>query len=163
MNGIGSLMRGGCRQKRQNLLRFSQDLSQAAQWGVNGISFTGGIVAPDGTTTAQQLVSSGSNKYIYQGVSLQPGKYSFSIWIKGSGGGALSLVTQQNGPGFAPYSSLATPQSGSWVRWDLAFTKPNDSNPNTAVMIASIQSSATVYVWGAQLNAGPMLPYLKTT
>jgi hypothetical protein len=79
----------------QNVLYYSQDVTQATRWSIQGgipssytsISATGGT-APDNTNTANLCTESTANnsRSIYQGLTAAAGTYTASVWVKAGTG-----------------------------------------------------------------------------
>ena len=79
----------------QNVLYYSQDVTQATRWTIQGgiptsytsISATGGT-APDNTNTANLCTESTANnsRSIYQGLTSAAGTYTASVWVKAGTG-----------------------------------------------------------------------------
>ena len=78
----------------QNVLYYSQDVTQSGRWTVQGsptsytsISATGGT-APDNTNTANLCTESTTNvsRSIYQGLAAAAGTYTASVWVKAGTG-----------------------------------------------------------------------------
>lgn len=79
----------------QNALFYSQDITQASRWTIQGgipssytsISATGGT-APDNTNTANLCTESTANnsRSIYQGLTAAAGTYTASVWVKAGTG-----------------------------------------------------------------------------
>jgi hypothetical protein len=79
----------------QNALFYSQDVTQATRWTIQGgipasytsVSATGGT-APDNTNTANLCTeTSGSlSRSIYQGLTAAAGTYTASVWVKAGTG-----------------------------------------------------------------------------
>jgi hypothetical protein len=79
----------------QNALFYSQDVTQATRWTIQGgipssytsISATGGT-APDNTNTANLCTESTANnsRSIYQGLTAAAGTYTASVWVKAGTG-----------------------------------------------------------------------------
>jgi hypothetical protein len=79
----------------QNVLYYSQDVTQATRWTIQGgipssytsVSATGGT-APDNTNTANLCTESTANnsRSIYQGLTAAAGTYTASVWVKAGTG-----------------------------------------------------------------------------
>ena len=78
----------------QNIIYYSQDVTQSGRWTVQGsptsytsISATGGT-APDNTNTANLCTESTTNvsRSIYQGLTAAAGTYTASVWVKAGTG-----------------------------------------------------------------------------
>ncbi|NDG61846.1 MAG: hypothetical protein EBY29_00030 [Planctomycetes bacterium] len=90
---MGLLIEG----QTQNVLFYSQDVTQTSRWTIQGgipssytsISATGGT-APDNTNTANLCTESTANnsRSIYQGLTAAAGTYTASVWVKAGTGSA---------------------------------------------------------------------------
>jgi hypothetical protein len=168
---------------RTNLLLRSQEFN-AASWPQVAASVTANAsTAPDGTTTADEIVSPGSNgSYIRQNVTVSTATaYTFSVFLKASvnawalvelwnlgvtkwsgqyinlATGALGSTTSGGG-GLGASVSVQTLADG-WFRLVISVTSDN-GRLTPAIYIASANSNLTVlnlasiYIWGAQLELG---------
>ena len=163
-------------EQRTNLLQRSQELA-ASPWSANQSAVTADNgIAPDGTTTADLLASSGAGSFpaLSQTVS-GSGTITFSAYVKdGTSGQVIFRVTgvdvggagnteavyrftfstalftrQQGGTGTTTVQSLAN----GWYRIALTLTTTSYSS----VIFYPRWSDATivnVLLWGAQLEAG---------
>ena len=133
--------------------------------------------APDGTTTADQVdfaaISGASQRSIlYQGISLTSGTaYVYSVWLRTISGTATVYLTASTATPL-----FVTPQAcnvtTTWQRFTLAFSGiatavhfitmgPDAASPSTQ---PTTQAAATVYAWGAQLEAAAFASsYIPTT
>jgi hypothetical protein len=142
---------------RTNLLLRSQEFDNAA-WIPSNLAVTANAAtAPDGTTTADLLSPLSTSAFIYQTVTLTATSYTYSVWLRSGTGANVALKLTANGTGVSPNPTstdiTVTPQ---WQRFTLTLTGLASGanmivgglNPGTW------PSGATVYAWGAQLEAG---------
>lgn len=128
-----------------------------------------GFSAPDNTTEAIQVTSTGGDPYVWwNGISFNAGTtYNFSIWMKGQGSALNKNFTMAMYDGTAwvsgSWGTNYTIQS-SWQRISQTFTPSNSGTgqvrvdcPETGGVFGDI-----VYLYGIQLSVGSdLLPYLK--
>ena len=151
-----------------NLLNYSEQLNQSGSWVVGGTMTVNGnnTTAPDGNTTASQLVGTGSSTLIQTYTTGTTGTYTFSVWLKqssGSGTTGLCIFTT----GGTPASCTATGSSVSSTDWQRYSVTTAVSGSVTAVKVEILPgngSTATIWAWGAQLVLGstPQV-YVRTT
>ena len=177
--------------QKDNIVLYSEDLRNTAAagssrpWTWNQATVTANnTTAPDGTVTADLIVSSGSFPIVFQPVSIT-GTMTYSTFLKdGTSGQAVLRVTGTGVGGgsnteiiyrftFAT-QTLARVQGGtaissgvqslpsSWFRVWITF------NVTTATNVAiyprySDATAANVNVWGVQLESGNITNYIPTT
>lgn len=145
---------GGCPKilqepQRTNLLTYSEQFDNAS-WIKAGCSVTANdTIAPDGTATADKVVFSGTGTFLYQ-QSTTTGQCNHSIYIKGTAGQTISLDdTWSLDP-----ANLFT-LNGQWQRFDFNTTTASGQNQGLAISTFQSSTATTIWVWGAQLEAGP--------
>lgn len=144
----------------QNLLTYSEQFDNVA-WGKTLITVTANAdTAPDGTLTADRIVSSGGvYPQISQSPTLSAGDYTFSVWVKSDGTSQIAQAILLDGT-----AQAFTPTS-TWTR--ITVTKTGVAAGSRGIVIATNSATApasSFYVWGAQLNRGSTaLPYTATT
>ncbi len=134
-----------------NLLLRSEEMDNAA-WTKTNLTTAGMAnvaVAPDGGTTAEQLVASAANGSATQAVTAASAGYVFSVYLKRKTGiGAVQLTLDGSA-----WTTVAV--TADWLRFELAGTL---ANPTVGVRLAT--SGDAVYAWGAQLEVGSVAgPY----
>jgi hypothetical protein len=168
----------------QNLVLQSQTFDNAT-WvkGASTIS-TNTVTAPDGTTTADLMypASNGTYRGIYQPLALTSNTYTQSIYAKFAGKAFLVFV-DFSGATAAAYFNIQTGTIGNvlagytaniqsvgdgWYR--CLITSTNSVNYlQIAVVdangIPNVTTNGTdgLYIWGAQVNQGELVPYTATT
>jgi hypothetical protein len=149
-----------------NLLRFSQQFQELDAWQrVNcDIAWNvGSRIAPDGTQTADRLLSKGiaSARCGQHNIKVKANTtytFSFYAWL-----GTLphpNLAIYQNSTDtYLVMPTAYTPGSGAWTRITQTFTTgdpPLDGTDLTidVYILHGGDATGTVYVWGAQLEEG---------
>jgi len=153
---------------RTNLLTYSEDFSDAA-WvsfingsGVAPIITVNQEVAPDGTTTADKITfnsggtASGDLSIITQTITFPNNTDgTISIYLKGAVGGEQLLIRGVAGSAYT-LINLTT----SWVRYTTTENSGTTSDHlsfgirHQVSGIGIINTTATVYAWGGQLEEG---------
>jgi hypothetical protein len=155
---------------RTNILTYSSDFANAAWTKTNATITANAVTAPDGTTTADTLVSSTSNtaKSISQSgltstigtftVYAKPaGETVISLWLTGASVGATFTLTGSGSTtNNGATSSAITPAGDGWYRcvvyYNAATTTAHIYLRTGSSYIGDGTSGA--YIWGAQLEAG---------
>ena len=162
---------------RTNLILQSEDFTTS--WSPNAApTITANTtVAPDGTTTADTIASSGASSGAYQVPTVASGvEYSFSVYVKN----ITSATNIQIGCDLTPSNgflnfnavtgaitstaagitgSSVTDAGNGWYR--VSGTYVSTAAANTFIVFG--QSGMTFAVWGAQLEAGVTTDYIATT
>lgn len=155
-----------------NLLTFSEQFDNAA-WtsGGSGIIDANVATAPDGTSTADRLTTTGGTGSRFQSANVSAGlTYTFSVYVKL---GTMSVASYR----LAIYNNTAagwiaqdivpdqTPTSTEWTRITYTFAAPAGCSSIRVYPFRNGNSitSSTVLFWGAQLNVGALQPYYPTT
>lgn len=176
-------------ESRTNLVTYSEQFDNAAWAKLNTTATANAAVSPDGTVTADKLVSSGSStKVIYQAIS-SAGTYAISIYAKAGEYSGLTFTTGIAGTFFnlatgtvrayysaVPTSSTITPVGNGWYRCTIVVTLaaadnlyigPNDNVNNTLGSGWTADGASGIYVWGAQVESGTFstsyIPTLAST
>lgn len=145
-------------EQRVNLLTYSDDFNNAAWVAFGTKTLTSNInIAPDGTLTADYL-SSPSNNGVQQSISIAASTtYTYSIYAKADLGTSIRMsytTTGGTGTTVAVNTVISTGQSvgNGWFRIPINFTT---AVGNTGVVIrVQTDTTAGIYIWGAQLEAG---------
>lgn len=157
-----------------NLLTWSEDFTNAV-WTTSGGGtgsapvVTGNLAtAPDGSNTADLAVfnaganSTGADNSTLQGptftATAQP--YTFSVWLKTSDASTKNVQLSIAGAG-----ALGVTVTGSWQRFSTTWTASAGSwNPRITLGFGLTSATASLHVWGAQLEAGSYATsYIPTT
>jgi hypothetical protein len=132
-----------------NLLTYSEDFSNAAwlKLGTAPVVTANTTIAPDGTTTADQIFfsASGSSNRINQVVGVTA-LNTLSIWLRGSVGGEQIKVWN----GWNTIEQTVT-LTTSWQRFVFTETAINASS---GLYLYAVTGTPTIFAWGAQLVQG---------
>jgi len=145
-----------------NLLKSTSDLStQSTYWTTNqsGTSIQNAAIAPDGTTTASQITSTGGqfSGIAQNGISVSAVPYTYSCYLKATSGTPTIRLTLFDGVTFHQTNLTITSE---WVRYSFTFTPI----AGTFGVVISCSSVNTWLAWGAQVNSGSTAkPYFPTT
>jgi hypothetical protein len=132
-----------------NLLTFTQEFDNAA-WAKVGtvpVVTANATVAPDGTTTADQIFfpAAGSGNRIQQ-VIATTAIGTVSIWLRGAIGGEQIQIWN----GWSALNVTVT-LTTSWQRF--VFTE-SALNSSSGLYLYAVTGTPTIFAWGAQLELG---------
>lgn len=154
-----SLQLAGCLSAR-NRVRYPSDFDNAIWSKSNSTVTAQTTVAPDGTTTADTLsTTGGTSGGVFQNVTVTPGeKMVFSFWAQRSAATAVGYRVYDNSNGasiIAPTSYYGSISAGAWTRVQVSFTVPAGCTSLRAYPCADVSPSGSgAIVWGAQLEVG---------
>lgn len=158
---------GVVRQACWNLLTYSEQLDNAV-WGKSNITITANTaIAPDGSTSAETILSTASNAFIYQPFSATAATtYTFSVWVKAVSVDTSLELNFYTGGGASSVGAIVFTATDTWQRISVTGTYSSASATAWATIggNASFSTGESIYVWGAQLVQGAQpLAYLRTT
>jgi hypothetical protein len=165
-----------------NLLEYSEDFTNGYWTKFNATVTANSIAAPNGTTTADLITSTGTNETGIYTLPSFDGSNTWSVYAKKGTGRYLFFNT--NSPVMAAKFDLedgvivGTPSVGAspsiesigngWYKCIITsstatnrFTLFITNNTTTSDLTSSV--GLTCYIWGAQVNAGALKPYFPTT
>jgi hypothetical protein len=150
----------------ENLLQNSQDF-ELSGWSSGGSGGAATIipdanVAPDGTSTADQLsypsTTGGLLSDVFQTITGAVGgqTYTFSVWLQtASGTGSIQILAYDSVTGAGP-APLPCTVTSSWQRFQISCTLPASTSGQVRAIIRSFnQGAGVVRAWGAQLERWP--------
>ena len=142
---------------KRNLLTYTEQFDNAvwsARWG--GIATVSPndptFLAPDGTQTVDKVTATLGGAGAGQAIALTSGvTYTFSCWVNSPAAASdLRIATAATGGGVVALASI--PSSASLVRYSLTYTP--SVTQTYYVGVGNSLALQTVYIWGAQLEAG---------
>jgi hypothetical protein len=150
-DGTGSLL---LEPQSTNLLPYSEDFSF---WSSNEVTTQTGFLAPDGSSNATKVVSTGSNSYIVKSGGVF-GNYARTIYAKTvSGTGTLQLLSHNTN------TNNSFTITENWQRFELNSTAEIASN-FYAVDFRGSSTLSEVIIWGAQAeNLSYATSYIPTS
>jgi len=164
--------------QRTNVLKYSEDFTNGV-WGlyssgtgINPIVTANTTISPSGILNADTIVlnagagtTAGDQSQIYQTFPITNGNiYTFSFYAKGSVGGEQLMIRQAAG---GSYTKITL--TNQWVRYQVTETATYSGTGFLELLIRRglnepINSSATFYAWGAQMEQGSYpTSYIPTT
>jgi len=152
--------------QRTNLLTYSEQFDNAAWTKQTGITITANTTEtldPSGYYGADKVVSTnGSTGFFQAGLSLNTTlSYTRTIYLKGAVGGETLKLKDPSG--FGPTTNVTL--TNSWQRYEHKTTATGDAYQG--LWVDDISNGATIYAWGAQLEAGAYatsyIPTLSTS
>ena len=161
---------------RTNLLLRSEEFGTT--WGTSPATISSNVVtAPDGTTTADKLVTSNTTdqQRTFQSATVAAGTVTFSVYAKAAGfsymrlesGSSLEIANfdlTQGVLGTVSGAATITKLSNGWYRCSMPITTSAGANDFRIYVIGSATDGRGstlagngvdgIYIWGAQLEAG---------
>jgi hypothetical protein len=126
-----------------NLLTYSEQFDNAAWTKADATVTANAAVAPDGTTTADQITyTTAPDSRVIESINVSAGEYTFGIWIKGTAGETITLELE-------PAVNQVT-LSADWVLYTLTQTLAAGSTIIRLIRRAG-DTALTVYAWGAHV------------
>ena len=130
----------------RNSMSYTEDFTNA-YWSKSGATVTANnITAPDGTMTADRVVYSTTNNYVYGVSTLLGGVGTQSFYVKGTAGETLYA---DDGYTSAPLITL----TGNWQRVEFTTTRPSGQTHGILIGTYSGATARTIWLWGAQVDA----------
>jgi len=143
-------------ESRTNLLLQSEDFSTTWTTRFSATLTSNQAIAPDGANTADLLQLSNSSRFsgLRQFITLSPStSYSFSVYVRsvtGTAGFGLKIYD-----GVSDQFSLNLTATTSWQRFVFTITTAAGAGGgDLQIMNTSTPGSDSIYLWGAQLEAG---------
>jgi hypothetical protein len=140
-----------------NMIACSANIGDSSCWAndFSGMTITPNVLtAPDGTTTAARLNSTGASFiYPWAPTTSVSTPYTFSIYLKGASAGTVTLSMQENGGSYIIYATASVNVTTSWQRFSITASKTVGADDMRAVLQLD-GSLMSVYAWGAQYELG---------
>jgi len=151
---------------KTNLLPLSEAFGDGS-WEKVGLNLTGGVAAPDGSSNAFAVTATGSDPYFDKTLTLAPGTYTFSIFLKGVGGsvGKAPNVWFWNIGGLGGFVSAVDvrPLASGWVRYAATCTVATGGSYRVRVDAPDSASAGdVVHIFGAQVESGTLSSYFPS-
>jgi hypothetical protein len=130
----------------RNSMSYTEDFTNA-YWSKSGATVTANnTTAPDGTLTADRIVYSTTNNYVYGVSTLSGGVGTQSFYVKGTAGETLYA---DDGYTSAPLITL----TGDWQR--VTFTTTRSAGQLHGILVGTYSGATarTIWLWGAQVDA----------
>lgn len=155
-----------------NLVRQSGAISLSTPW----FSFatapsvtTNAIAAPDNTTTATRVTFAAADSRVIHVLNTALARnttYTVSVFARPVTAGTLNKIRLAAFDGAGQFNSNDITLSSGWQRISFTFTTSTTTSSLDQNIQLRNESSASVandvYLWGAQLNLGPLAPYVPT-
>ena len=143
-----------------NMITYSQDLSGGSGWIIQPtVTVTNNVeIAPDGTLTADKIVSSGGTAGVYKSVTNLDGVVTRSVYLKSVIGNVSVTIKDP----VLTQTTKTLNLNETWQRYTL--TEDNlQAYSQQGIWIDDIPASG-IYMWGAQIVKGDQpKDYLPTT
>jgi hypothetical protein len=138
-----------------NLLNWSEDLSQAVWQSDPLLTLTGGFADPMAGTSAWQVINTAhANQQIVQSLPIPASyQYCLSFYVRADVPCSFSVTANS--------TLLAATASTTWTR--LVFPLASNSGTGTVVVGASLPPGCSLYLFGMQLEAQQGAGGYKTT
>jgi hypothetical protein len=151
---------------KTNLLTYSEAFGDGS-WEKIGLNLAGGVAAPDGSNNAFAVTATGSDPYFSKAVTLAPGAYTFSIFLKGAGGtvGKAPNVWFWNIGNLGGFASAVDVRalSNGWVRYVATCTVTTGGTYRVRVDAPDAANAGDVTnVFGAQVESGALSSYFPS-
>ena len=145
-----------------NIFGYSEEFNNAYWTKVNTTPTANTTTAPNGTLTADTLVSTGGvNSFLYKILSFTSGAvYTLSFYVKANSAQTIRIYGGGGGIGTSANLNVTT----EWTRISYTFTPSASGSFDVGIRTNSSNVDFNIFLWGAQLNDGSTAkPYFPTT
>jgi hypothetical protein len=145
-----------------NLFQMSEMFADAYWTKINTTPTANTTIAPNGTLTADTLVSSGGvNSFLYRIFSFVAGQsYTMSFYVKANSAQTIRIYGGGGGVGTSSNLNVTT----DWTRISYTFTPNTSTGIDVGIRTNSANDNFNIFLWGAQLVEGTdAKPYFATT
>lgn len=157
---------GGFGERAENRLIYSEEFDNAV-WTANNVTVTADqAAAPNGRTTADQIVSTSNYGYCYQSVSVSDGDLVWaSVWVRavsGTAGNVRLRLLGTSGATLAEYTDISV--GTAWERIEVTGTVSGNGTMQVR-LYPDNSTQDSIYAWGIQCVIGAdnsPVPYIKT-
>ena len=158
---------GGCpsilvEPQRTNLALYSEQFDNAYWTKLNTTVTANTTTAPDGTLTADSIISSGGvNSFLYKILSFTSGTvYNLSFYVKANSAQTIRIYGGGGGIGTSANLNVTT----EWTRISYTFIPSSTGSFDVGIRSNSSNVNFDIFIWGAQLEAGSTATeYFPTT
>ncbi len=142
---------------RQNLVTYSEDFSG---WDKTGLTVSSNqIISPDGSLNADEInITAANSHYLFDTISVSAStNYTFTFYVKKGTATdvSYSILNATNFTNIVNTTSYFNEISNTgWTRITVGFTTPAGCTSVRPYPLRDGSSTGTVYIWGAQIEAG---------
>jgi hypothetical protein len=140
-----------------NLMTYSEDQGNNSTWNAysTSVTRTTGQTDPENTTTATKILfdATSADAVISRSVTISNATaYTISVWMRADSG---TVSNVRFGRAATASGAIFPTLTTTWQRVQLAFTSSGTSDGiEIRVLTSGSPKTATIYIWGAQLEAG---------
>lgn len=151
---------------KTNVLTYSEAFGDGS-WEKIGLSLAGGVAGPDGSNNAFAITATGTDPYFSKALTLAPGTYTFSIFLKGVSGAVgkapnVWIWNIGNLGGFASAVDARTLGNG-WVRYATTCTITTGGTYRVRIDAPDVANAGdVVHIFGAQVESGALSSYFPS-
>ena len=140
-----------------NLMTYSEDQGNNSTWNAysTSVTRTTGQTDPENTTTATKILfdATSADAVISRSVTISNATaYTISVWMRADSG---TVSNVRFGRAATASGAIFPTLTTTWQRVQLAFTSSGTSDGiEIRVLTSGSPKTATIHIWGAQLEAG---------
>ena len=138
--------------QRTNLALYSEQFDNVYWTKLNTTVTANTTTAPDGTLTADSIISSGGvNSFLYKILSFTSGTvYNLSFYVKANSAQTIRIYGGGGGIGTSANLNVTT----EWTRISYTFIPSSTGSFDVGIRSNSSNVNFDIFIWGAQLEAG---------